>query len=465
MHMKFNNNSVLICLIAVLSNTYQVFAIEKTSVSPTLQIDLNSAMEIAEKNSLQLKSSLNEYNSTNFQHTLSYFQYGPSLEASADTTWYPKRDAMNLNSTKENDRSSLITLKITQPISNIWKNYYNMKELEAKKDAAAYDYNFQKINARISAAQSFLDAQQALNDFEIKKTTFENAAIQYKETSVLFETGDASKDKVDLLLSQANKDSVEIEVSKSKIEYLNKIENLKKVLKLSEQTEISLKPLEYSFFEKQKIALKELNVLLEESKNNRPDLKSLEKSLLASKEDIRKNTFKFFPEISAFSSYSNTETFNNENGLNSNSNLNNSGSTNGLTFGISMTWSIWDGGLNLAERSSLKNKETKNKINYEDKIFDISEEVKNSYNSLKNNLQILPQLIKLTEIYSDAYKLSLVKYKTGNLTASELIKSQNELLNAKISLAKMRGDIDYNWLKLQSAIGTIPSYSNTRLIK
>ncbi|WGL58840.1 TolC family protein [Pigmentibacter sp. JX0631] len=464
--MKFINNNVMIFLIIAVSYNYQIFALEKKIVLPTLQIDLNSAMEIAEKNSLQLKSSLNEFNSTNFQHSLSYFQYGPTLDASADTTWYPKRDAMNLNSTQDNDRSSSVTLKITQPISNIWKNYYKMKELEAKKDAAAYDYNFQKINARISAAQSFLDAQQALNDLEIKKTTFENAAIQYKETSVLFETGDASKDKVDLLLSQANKDSVEIEVSKSQIEYSNKIENLKKVLKLSEQTEISLKPLEYSFFEKQKISLKELNVLLEESKNNRPDLKSLEKNLLASKEEITKNTFKFFPEISAFSSYLNTETFNNENGLNSNSNLSNSGSsTNGLTFGISMTWSIWDGGLNLAERSSLKNKETKNKVNYEDKIFDISEEVKISYNSLKNNLQILPQLIKLSEIYSDSYKFSLVKYKTGNLTASELIKSQNELLNAKISLAKIRGDIDYNWLKLQSAIGTIPSYSNTRLIK
>ncbi|WGL58499.1 TolC family protein [Pigmentibacter sp. JX0631] len=464
--MKFNTNNVLMYLIVVLSYNYQIFALEKISVSPTLQIDLNSAMEIAEKNSLQLKSSLNEFNSTNFQHTLSYFQYGPTLDASADTTWYPKRDTMNLNSDQNNDRSSSVTLKITQPISNIWKNYYNMKELEAKKDAAAYDYNFQKINSRITAAQAFLEAQQALNDFEIKKTTFENAAIQYKETSVLFETGDSSKDKVDLLLSQANKDSIEIEVSKAKIEYSSKIENLKKVLKLAEQTELSLKPLDYSFFEKQKIILKELNVLIQDSKNNRPDLKSLEKTLLASKEEIAKNTFKFFPEISAFSSYSNKETFNNEDGLNNSSNLNNSNtSTNGLSFGVSMSWSIWDGGLSLAERSSLKNKETKNKINYEEKIYAISEEVKNNYNTLKNSLQILPQLIKLSEIYADSYKLSLVKYKTGNLTASELIKSQNDLLNAKISLAKMRGDIDYNWLKLQSAIGTIPSYSNTRLIK
>ncbi|WP_158998901.1 TolC family protein [Pigmentibacter ruber] len=464
--MKINNNNGLICLILVLSYHYNIFAHEKQMKTTSLQIDLNSTMDLAEKNSLQLKSSLDDYNSSNFQHTLSYFQFGPSLEASAETEWYLRRDAMNLNSNQNGDRSSSVTLKITQPISNIWKNYYNIKELEAKKDASAFDYTFQKINARITAAQAFLEAQQALNDLEIKKTTFENAAIQYKETSVLFETGDASKDKVDLLLSQANLNSVENDVNKAKIEYLNKLENLKKVLKLSEQTEISLKPLEYSFWEKQKVILKDLNILIQESKNNRPDLKSIEKNLFASKQEIAKNSFKFFPEISAFSTYTNTEIFNNESGLNNNSNLDNSNSSlNGLSFGISMSWSIWDGGLSLAERSSLKNKEIKNKLNYEEKNYDIIEEVKNNYNTLKNNLQILPQLIKLSEIYSESYKLSLVKYKTGNLTASELIKSQNELLNAKISLAKIRGDIDYNWLKLQSAIGTIPSYSNTRLIK
>ena len=71
----------------------------------------------------------------------------------------------------------------------------------------------------------------------------------------------------------------------------------------------------------------------------------------------------------------------------------------------------------------------------------------------------------MADLYAESYKLSQIKYKTGNLNASELIKTQNDATSAKIALAKLRGDIDNNWLKLQSAIGSIPSYSNKRLLK
>lgn len=443
---------------------YKTLAKEIGEKQIDLNLDLQLAMELGEKNALSLKEARSDYETINTQHTLSFFQSGPTLEAGADTMWYPRRDSYNINTSASADRQTSASLTVTQPITNIWKNYYNIKELSAKKQAATYDLTSEKIKIRIEAAQAFLEAQQAFNDVEIKKTDYENANIQYKDTAILFETGDDSKDKIDLLLMQANLVKAQVEFENAKNNYLNKLETLKKVLNITSDSKVNIKNNDSSYFEKQNTTIKDIDTLLLESKALRPDLKSIEQNVSASKAAISQNTFKFLPEISAFTKFNNDEGFNNESGLN-NSRFGNDFSSNGLSFGVRLNWTIWDGGISLANHSELNNRLEKNKLNYEKKLILIREEVTTFYNNLKSSLFLLPQAKQLADLYAESYKLSQIKYKTGNLNASELIKTQNDATSAKIALAKLRGDIDNNWLKLQSAIGSIPSYSNKRLLK
>ncbi len=464
--MKVNIQSVLFpaLIIAIFCFNYKAKAKEAELKSIVIDLDLALAMDLGEKNSLNLKEIRSDYDTLNSQHTLSFFQSGPTLEVGSETTWYPRRDSYNLNANTEADRQTSVSLTVIQPITNIWKNYYNIKELSAKKSAAAYDLSTEKIKIRIEAAQAFLEAQQALSDVEIKKADYENANLQYKDTAILFETGDDSKDKIDLLLMQANSVKAQVDFENAKNIYTNRLENLKKVLNIFSDAKINIKNIEASYFEKQNLAIKDIESLLQESKKARPDLKSIEQSLTASKAAINQNTFKFLPEISAFTKYNNDESFNNESGLN-NSNTGNNSSANGFSFGVRLSWTLWDGGISLASRTEMNNRQEKNKLNHEKKLILIREEVTTYYNNLTSSLLLLPQTKQLASLYNESYKLSQVKYKTGNLNASELIKTQNDSTNAKMALAKLRGDIDNNWLKLQSAIGSIPSYSNKRLLK
>ena len=161
------------------------------------------------------------------------------------------------------------------------------------------------------------------------------------------------------------------------------------------------------------------------------------------------------------SSYSNSESFgNNSNTIDPNTGTFSSG--NDLSFGLKLSWTIWDSGISLSNRIESVNELEKNKINKDKKLIDITNEVINAFNNLKTSILILPQSKLAAEVLEQAYKLSKIKYKTGNLTASELIKTQNEFINSKIELSKLRSDIDNNWIKLQAAIGKNPISSDKR---
>lgn len=465
MNLKLRLQCLTISLIYIISYSYEALGESLQPNAVPLPLDLQAAMDLGEKNFISVKIAQNDYETRDSQYKLSFFHFGPALESRAETAWYPKNLTNKLN-TNETERESSISLTVTQPISNIWKNFYKIKELSAKKEAALSAYKTERIRARIEAAQAFLDAQQAFNDLENKKTEFETANLQFKDTSILYETGDSNKDKVDLLLSQANLKKVQIDLENSKNSYLNKLANLNKTLNINNNVTIKIKENTSTFLEKENFSLKELPILLNESKSTRSDINRIRQNIAASTAEISQDTFKYFPEFSAFSKFTNTESFSSEsNLLRSETKTSNNSYNNSFSFGISMSWTIWDSGLSLVNRKELISKQYSNKLEYENMASNSTEEVTIAYNNLKNSLALLPQAKELVDLYTESYKLSQIKYKTGNINASDLIKLQYDLTNSRITLSKLRADIDHFWLKLQAAVGYIPSYSNKRLMK
>jgi outer membrane protein TolC len=433
---------------------------ELNSNKITLSLDLQKAMDIAEKNSSEVKLTNTELQNFNSQHTLSFFKLGPSLSAQSTSNWYPNQNS-NYNSSSA-DRTTISSINLEQPITGLWQNAYKISESSSKKDAASFDLIGAKIKARTEGAQTFINTQQAYNDLEIKKAAFEYSTLLYKETSILFETGDATKDKIDLLLSQANAAKDEISYENAKNEFQNKVADLKKALNLSENVSIQIKNEDKSNWEKHENKISDLNTLLNQSQKNRSEIKSLDSKIKATNSNIAYQNFNFLPTASLESSYSNSETF----GIKSNNtDFNTTGSSssdNTLSVGLKLSWTIWDSGISLSNRIDLVNELEKNKINKDKKLIDISNEVINAYNNLKTSILVLPQSKLATEVLEQAYKLSKIKYKTGNLNASDLIKTQNEFINSKIELSKLRSDIDNNWIKLQAAIGKNPNSSDKR---
>ncbi|WP_397599544.1 TolC family protein [Silvanigrella sp.] len=435
------------------------YAQELNSNKIILSLDLEKAMDIAEKNSSEVKLTNTELQNFNSQHTLSFFKLGPSLSVQGSTNWYPNQNS-NYNSSSP-DRKADASISLEQPITGLWQNAYKISELSSKTDSASFDLKGAKIKARTEGAQTFINSQQAYNDLEIKKAAYEYSTLLYKETSILFETGDETKDKIDLLLSQANAAKSEIAYENAKNEFQNKVADLKKALNLNENVSIQIKNEDKSNWEKQENKIPELNTLLNQSQKNRSEIKSLDSKIKATNSNIAYQNFNFLPSASFVSSYSNSESFGNK----SNALDPNSGtflSDNSFSVGLKLSWTIWDSGISLSNRIDSVNELEKNKINKDKKLIDISNEVINAFNNLKTSILVLPQSKSVAEVLEQAYKLSKIKYKTGNLNASELIKTQNEFINSKIELSKLRSDIDNNWIKLQAAIGKNPISSDKR---
>ncbi len=450
--MIFKKNSVYKALPFVIFNL-TVEAQELVSHKTILSLSLQSSMEIAEKNSTEVKLTKQDLQNYNDLHTLSYFNLGPTLEGSTTPTWYPQNNP-NFNIGQLNQTTST-SVSLSQPITGIWQNSYKISTIEAQSESASRDLFVNKINARTKGAQAFINAQQAYNNMEIKRGDLENTAQQLKDTKVLFESGDENKTKIDLLQMQAKVANAEIDFETSKNDFQITIAELKSDLKIEEDVSINLSQENSSYWEKQDIKPPDLSILLSQSKKNRGELKSYDKKIEAQNAIIKQSNFEYFPKVSAFSTYS-------RNDYTGPNDATAPLSTNTLSFGLRLDWKIWDGGISTENKMNQINDQIKLKINKEKKLYDITKEVTTAYHNLKSKITILPQAKLAVETLEEAFKLSQVKYRTGNLTASDLILTQNAYINSKIVLTKLRGDIDNAWIQLQAALGKLPLASPAR---
>lgn len=419
----------------------------------TLSLSLQSSMDIAEKNATDVKLTKQDLQNYDSLHTLSYFNLGPTISGNATASWYPQNDP-NINVGQSN-RSTTAAVTVTQPLTGIWQNTYKISQLSLQTSAAAIDLTVSKIRARTEGAQAFIVAQQAYNDMEIKKADLENTNQQLNDTKILFESGDENKTKIDLLQMQAKVAIAEMGFEISKNDFENKIAELKNILKIEEDVFINISQENSSNWEKQNKEIPELSSLLSQSTKNRGELKSFDKKIEAQNFVIKQNNFEYLPKVYLFSTYT-------RNDFNSPNDATTPQSTNALSFGLNLTWNIWDGGISTTSRMTDIYEREKFKINKDKEIFDIRKEVTTAYNILKLNVNILPQAKFASETLEEAFKLSQIKYKTGNLTATDLIITQNAYINSKISLTKLRSDIDNAWIQLQAALGNLPIASSQR---
>ena len=412
-----------------------------------LTLSLQSSMDIAEKNSTNVKLTKQDLQNYDSLHTLSYFNLGPTLSGNVNASWYPQNNP-NINAGQSN-QTTTSSVTISQPLTGIWQNSYKVSQLSSQTGATKIDLSVNKIKARIEGAQAFINAQQAFNDMEIKRADLENTNQQLNDTKVLFESGDENKTKIDLLQMQAKVATAEMGFQTSKNDFQNKIAELKNALKIEDDVNINLSQDDSSNWEKQDKKMPDLSTLIPQSTKNRGELKSYDKRIEAQNSSIKQSNFEYFPKINAFSTYSR----NDYTGAND---ATVPLSTNTISFGLTLDWKIWDGGISTENRMNQIHEREKLKINKDKEMFDITKEVTTAYNSLKSNISVLPQAKLAAETLEEAFKLSQVKYKTGNLTASDLILTQNAYINSKIALTKLRGDIDIAWIQLQAALGNLP---------
>ncbi|WP_338635938.1 TolC family protein [Spirobacillus cienkowskii] len=417
----------------------------QSATLPSAVLTLSESMDIAEKNSTELKQSQQSVDYYQNVHFLNYFNMLPSVMASAKYTWTPQSPSnINMNQLQN---ANLLNVTVTQPVTGILQSSYKLGQLTSQTEAAKQDFTATKITARVSGAIAFIKAYQDLQNIEIKKFDLDNANQQYQETKTLFESGDENKTKIDLLQMQAKLLNAESDFETAKNHYLNSLANLKNILKIDNKLNIELKEDNFLNIEQQKIP--ELSFLIEKSLNLRGEIKSLNYNIKAKNDSINQSMFDFFPKLDAFINYQ--KSFSSS----SNSDLSTS---NPLSFGLNFNWHIWDGAITVENKMTKVYELNKLKTEMDSKKYAIISSVTESYQNLIAAIQVFPKIKLAANTLEEAFKLSKIKYKTGNLSASELLNVQNSYVSAKLNLAKLRSDIDLSWIKLQGEVGNIPKY-------
>ncbi|WP_186646555.1 TolC family protein [Fluviispira vulneris] len=412
-------------------------------------ITLEKAMDLAEINSYKVKAATQDLDYYDKSETLSYFNFGPSLSISGDLT-FADDQRQNYNSNIPSQSES-IALELSQPLTGLITELPNLMAKKEFKKAASFDLLAERIKAREKAAEYFLNVQQAYRNIEIKKTELTSVADQLKETKILFESGDENKTKIDLLQFQAKYIESEIKLSQAENELQNKINELKTFLNIHSNLTLSYE--NKSYFELRNKPLESLESIIKKGKNNRNELKSLDNKISAEKYNLLHSSAAYLPEINVFA-------------RNSYEKSSQEASPNDpnyiyypqtkFTYGLSLNWKIWDGGVIADNQMSILNRKRKLILDKEESEININQEIILAYNNFKNFNENLIKSKDAVNISEEALKLSLLKYQTGDLSASELILVQNSLTNSKINLAEMRNNLDISWLKLQAALGDIP---------
>ncbi|BBH51743.1 TolC family protein [Fluviispira sanaruensis] len=426
-------------------------SLSQTQINNEIQtfITLEQAMDLAENNSFNVKTAAQDLNYYDHSETLSYFNIGPSIGISGDLT-FAEDQRENYNSNIPSQSES-VALEVNQPLTGLITELPNLMAKKSLRKAANFDLFAERIKAREKAAEYFLNVQQAYRNIDIKKTELTSIADQLKETKILFESGDENKTKIDLLQFQAKYIESEIKLSQAENELQNKISELKTFLNINSNLKLSYE--NKSYFELRNKPIEKLENIIKKGKTNRNEIKSLENKISAEKYNLLHSSSNYLPKINAFARNSYEKST--QTASPNDPNYTYYPQTK-FTYGLSLKWNIWDGGIIADNQMSILNKKRKLILDKEQSELAISQEIILAYNNFKNFNENLIKSKEAVQISEEALKLSLLKYQTGDLSASELILVQNSLTNSKINLAEMRNNLDISWLKLQASLGDIP---------
>lgn len=428
------------------------YCIEKQITNKqSIYININTAMDMAENNSFNLKRAINIKDNAASQKNYSYTEMGPSLSSSASKTWYDQsRQKQNINSSGEANSTTAFSITASQPLTGLISGSLKFSEKYSNLVASEHDISAAKINSRLEGAQAYIFLQQALRTLEAKKSACELAQETASETDILFKTGSEEKTKIDVLQTQAEAAAAREALASAQNDVQNARIQLAKILGIQNTSSIMVTLEKNSHWEQHNPSVPSLQNALEQAQQNRPEIQSALARINVARKQLAENYFQYLPQLSLFTTYSSSTSL-----FPSPISTNNS-VTNELDSGIQLTWNIWDGGVQASQISDKVQATTEASLAKQETDSKVSQDVETALNNLNSAILSLNDAKQSEENYKEAFHLAQTLYKTGDYSAINLINSENKMTAAEVSLANIRSELDLSWMKLQVALGKSP---------
>jgi len=307
--------------------------------------------------------------------------------------------------------------------------WYDVKRLKE-------EYNLSELQARETIETSLLqmfsvyfDVARISENVAVLEQTYANTRDRLTRTKYAFEYGQINK--LDVLNAEVDLVADSITLMNSRQELLNAKRDLTVVLNTN---------LDRSFEVDTTVRFLgtiKLEEFVQQADTNNVRLLQAESNNLISEFNHKSNTAVFLPSIGLTGSYGWNK------GIFPPTGFAIQNTTTGFSAGVSLTWSLFDGGRGITTFKNTKIQWENQELLRQQIKTEVKRDIANALGNYKNRLDIFRMLEQNVVTARNNYERSQERYKIGQITSVELRQAQINLLNAQTfkSLAKYQAKL------------------------
>ncbi|MDB2385167.1 TolC family protein [Polaribacter sp.] len=315
------------------------------------------------------------------------------------------------------------------------KESYNLSEIQAK--ATIENTYLQLFTNYFQIARLTENTSNLKKALSISKTRLKRAEYQY-------EFGQTTR--LEMLNAKVDVNNDSIAYLNSKQELLTAKIGLNVILGVEQETQYKVDTI--VGFEN----LYNIDELQEKTLQNNVQLQQSKKNIAISEFNIKINKAAYLPTVDFDASYGFNRT-ENENLINPfGAKLITS---DGLNAGVSLSWSIFDGGSTRTQIANAKIEADTQKVLLEEQKITIKNQVQNIWASYRNQLFVLSAQEENVATNENNFERTEERYKLGQVTSLEFRQAQTNLVNAQTALNNAKYDAKLLELQLLQLSGDI----------
>jgi outer membrane protein len=425
-----------------------IFAFTLQSYSQQ-KLSLQQCLDIAFKNSKDIKISNSKVIGTGAKVDEVQSQYFPQLKLTANYTRLSDVPAFEVNLPFLAHPVTIadvilnnytVRLSLQQPLFTGFRLSSLKGAAENYNQAAIEDVSKTKNDVALSVYSAYLNYYKAEQIKALLRESMKSAGQHITDTKNFMDNGLATKN--DLLKFEVQESNIKL----SLIEANNNIDLAKSMLNkslglpLSENTEIEkIEIVPEAFTE-------DLNSLVKEALDNRSEIKSVKYTLDAGRENIRASRSAFFPSVYLSGNY----TYANPNSRYQPPLEQFKGTWD---VGITLSWDIWNWGGTSSQVVQAEQNLYQSKTQLDQLKENIELEVNRNYLSLKYAKDKLDVTQKAIEQADENLRTFKDKYEVQLATSTDIIDAENSLLQAKTNYTNSLIDYKLAKVKLEKSVG------------
>ena len=431
------------------------------SPASTLSLDIDKAMELAQKNSFAARIANENVAEAEAQGDQTEATLGPRLDADGQKVWISKSvnkaAGKTIGTTYVPDSVTTAGITLSQPLVGLAALFLKIKA-DSLSTRISRNNQSQSINdARTNAAEAFLRFTKAEELVKISKLSLSVTEKQRLDADAQYRAGK---------LNRADVLRLELAVSDAKNQ-LTQAQSAREIslLSLGEQIGIPqvksftvVAPVD-SMWERKKLSVPAAEQVLKLAYENRNEVKNAEDGITIAEYYKTASGVDYVPNISAFARYSRdfeTKEVRVQPPLVT-TGYSKKDIQDSFSYGLKFNWALWDWGSRWQRSNEYQAKVNKARIGKEGAESGVRLDATRSHLELQAAVESLGTSKTSVSFAEEVFRLTQVKFSNGSATATDLVAAERDQTRARAGLASARADVDLAWIKLQKAQGVQPS--------